>query len=243
VDYESWESVSSLCDGYHSQVIIDKVANATRMVVTGKALYERDGCVFNDQNIRWELISSLLWSANHNNKNLDIIDYGGSLGSLYYQHRRLLSGYVDLKWGIVEQKNYVEIGNKEFSNKNLSFYNSIEECMSNQSPNVLILSSVLAYLKDPYITLCELLKYNISSVIIDRTMLIDGKDRLTIQEVPPQIFKASLPAWILSRKKIISLFESYSYEIMANWKTDDMVPLDGCDIKAEGIWFKNKQTK
>jgi putative methyltransferase (TIGR04325 family) len=90
---------------------------------------------------------------------------------------------------------------------------------------VVILSSVLQYLEHPYDILCGLLGFPCNHLIIDRTPFWDGPtDRLCVQHVPPSIYPASYPSWILS----LSRFHSYlheSWEVVAEF--DSLDKLEG----------------
>ena len=61
-------------------------------------------------------------------------------------------------------------------------------------------------MEKPYELLDEIKGYNIEYIIIDRTpfFLSEDDDRLTVQNVPPTIYKASYPAWFFNQKKMIA---------------------------------------
>jgi putative methyltransferase (TIGR04325 family) len=73
---------------------------------------------------------------------LTVLDFGGSLGSTYFQNRKFLNFIGDLSWNIVEQPHFVKTGRLYFQNEILHFYYDVEECVKKENPNVLILSSV-----------------------------------------------------------------------------------------------------
>ena len=81
---------------------------------------------------------------------MHVVDYGGSLGSSYFQNRYLLNGSISLNWNIVEQKHFVDCGREFIQDQNLNFFYTIEEALLNAKPDVLLLSSVIQYLEKPY---------------------------------------------------------------------------------------------
>lgn len=133
---------------------------------------------------------------------LSVLDFGGSLGTTYFQLSPLLNGLKELSWNIVEQENHVRVGMQELANEQLRFYSKLED-VERWKPNVLLLSSVLQYLPDPYKELEKLLELKIPTVIVDRTPFsTSGEEYLTVQHVPKEIHEASYPVWIFSMLKM-----------------------------------------
>ena len=89
---------------------------------------------------------------------------------------------------------------------NSAFYFTVEECMQGEQPDVLLLSSVIHYLPEPYAFLEEVLRHDFPSVVVDRTpYMCDGSTRLTVEHVPAWIYPASYPAWFLSEERFLGL--------------------------------------
>ena len=128
----------------------------------------------------------------------------------------------------------------EFTNDQLRFYPSIEECLRIEKPNVLLLSSVIQYLPRPYDFLADALRHGFDYVIIDRTAFMgNGQDRLTVQHVPASIYKASYPAWFLSEKRFSACFDE-RYELVYEFAGADTVQPDGGETYFKGFQFQIK---
>ena len=217
-DYPTWEEAKKFSVGYDSSVIFDKVKNSLLKIKKGEAVYERDSVLFNKIQYSWPLLANLLWIASYNKNNLNLIDFGGSLGSTYFQNISYLKHLNCLKWNIVEQKYFVDCGKKYFEDKNLKFFYTIEECLKVQKPDVIILSSVLHYLENPYNFLEKLINFNFKYIIFDRTLFSnEKKDILRIQVVSPEIFDASYPCWFLNLSKFLSYFND-KYELVSDFE-------------------------
>jgi putative methyltransferase (TIGR04325 family) len=66
------------------------------------------------------------------------------------------------------------------------------------------LSSVLQYLERPLEWLRTAATWRLPYIIIDRAPLVrDGPSRLTIQMVPPSIYTARYPCWILNESELL----------------------------------------
>lgn len=219
-NYSSWEEASKASTGYNSNLILDKVRISLLKVKNGEAVFERDSVLFDEIQYSWGVLSALLMEASRNNGNLEVLDFGGSLGSGFFQYRNVLNHLEALHWSIIEQDHFVSCGKQNFENEQLSFFHNYEEFLSKRPvPNILLLSSVIQYLENPWIKLEELLSYHISTVVIDITTFIDGdKDIITIQKVPPQIYEASYPARFFNKAKLISFFADFGYKKMGEWK-------------------------
>jgi putative methyltransferase (TIGR04325 family) len=138
---------------------------------------------------------------------LTVLDFGGSLGSSYFQVRPQLQNCGCLRWRIVEQPAFAVAGRREFQNDELEFYSSVAAACDAGMPDVLLLASVLPYLASPFEVLAGLLKTGAPWVIVDRTgFTLDGGSRLTIQRVPRSIYPASYPCWFLDRAEVLAHF-------------------------------------
>lgn len=245
-NYSSWEAVQKKAMGYDSDLIINKVKNALIKIKNGEAVYERDSVLFDKVQYSWPLLSALLYIILENNNKLSILDFGGSLGSTFYQNKAFFSNLNYLKWSIVEQEKFVKVGKENFEDDTLKFYYNIDECLKEQKPDAILLSSVLQYIEKPYNLINDILNYDFNYIIIDRTTFNnEDKDRLTLQVIPPEIYQASYPAWFFDENKFMNLFSS-KYDIIAEFDAlagnikiiDNKKQVWGCD---KGFILKRKQ--
>lgn len=235
-NYASWEEAVKLSSGYNSPEILEKVVVSARTIKSGLAVYERDSVLFNKIEYSFPVLSGLLWVAVQNNNRLNVLDFGGSLGSSYYQNRKLLDSLNEINWCIVEQPNFAEIGREEFATEQLHFFNSISDCTEKYNIDIILLSSVLQYLEEPGKFLEDLKSRRIKYLLIDRTPFVDSYDRITIQKVHPAIYKATYPCWFFNKEKFIANLCS-DYELVLEFDA-----LDKANLPSEfkGFLFKLK---
>ena len=236
--YQSWEYAQRDSLGYSHADILERVARSTRKVISGEFAYERDGYCFSEIEYSYPLAAMLMHAALANGGDLDVIDYGGSLGSTYRQCRPLLDQVKRLRWHVVEQDHYVELGRKEFEDGTLSFHSSIQDVQQQEGgKQLLLLSSVLKYLRQPALELPKLLTQAISHVVIDRTPMHRNSDnRLCVQHVPEHLNRGSYPCWIFSKADLLGLFPA-DWKLLAEfpsldgeWRTDE-----GLDFEYRGM--------
>ncbi len=236
-DFSTWAEAVQHAEGYDAPHIFEKVKDAALQVKSGQAAYERDSVVFHA--IPYEWIAPLAYwlphIASEYDSSLNLIDFGGSLGSTYFALRGYLTGIRELKWNVVEQPHFAEYGNLSIADTCLRFFSSLSKCVQSQKPSIILLSAAIEYLENPYEFIQELLAYNFDYILFDRTPFVEGdNDRLTVQFVSPEIYEASYPAWFFSKKKFLQLF-SAEYEIVANFSAQDSVNIPST---FEGFVFK-----
>jgi len=225
-DYRTWEEAEQASSGYAAGNILEITRSAMLKIRDGEAVYERDSVIFDKPEYPYPLLVGLMGIALSSGR-LSVLDFGGALGSTYFQCRSFLQTVKDLRWSVVEQTAHVACGQAEFTNEYLHFYQTVKQCMENESPNTLLLSSVLQYLPKPYETLHQLLGWRIPHVLIDRTAFVVGeRDRLTVQAVPESIYLASYPAWFFCEFTFLNMLVDAGYRIVDAFAGTDHVPLD-----------------
>lgn len=202
-NYPDWQSACAACSGgYDSDAIFQKVREAARKVRDGKALWERDSVCFYHEEYNIPLVAWLMSVAAYHKGSLHVLDFGGALGSTYMQNRKFLDKLPDFSWNVVEQPHVVACGEDEFTTDTLHFYGTLAESFAKQPINVVLLSSVLQYLAEPYALLEEATSYQPYAVIVDRTPFLPQQERFTVQQVPKEIYPAAYPCRWLDRSRI-----------------------------------------
>jgi putative methyltransferase (TIGR04325 family) len=222
-NYVTWEDASSQCTGYDAAHILEKVLDATLKVKRGEAAFERDSVLFDEIEYAWPVTAGLMWAAAQNGGRLDVLDFGGSLGSSYFQNRVFLAELPHVRWSVVEQVNYVEAGREHIQDDTLRFYSSIDDCHVENKPNVVLLSSVLQYLAEPKLTLIKLIDFSPDYLIVDRTpfLNIQGSSIINIQRVPPKVYLASYPIWFFDLNEFIELLKNLGYSKVCAFESLD----------------------
>lgn len=218
-NYNTWNEAKLKSTGYDHDEILKKVRASLLQVKNGTAVYERDSVLFDEIQYSWPLLAGLLYAAGRSQGRINVLDFGGSLGSTYYQNKKFLDGLSEVSWSIVEQKQFVDVGQKDLEDHRLKFYYDVESCKEKNNPNVLVLSSVLQYIEDWEGMIQFLLKFNIDILIIDLTPFsISGKERITVQKVQPSIYNAAYPCWIFNEIKFCNIIET-KYNLIEAFQT------------------------
>lgn len=221
--FSSWDSALMQCSGYEADEILDKVLSSTLKVKLGNAKFERDSVLFDEIQYSWPLTSALLLAAARNKGELSVLDFGGSLGSSYFQNKKFVSLLKEIRWSVVEQEHFVEAGIKRISDENLKFYKKIVDCVKVENPNVILLSSVLQYLATPYAIIEEITDLQVDVIVVDRTpVLLEGvKDEVNLQIIPSVIYEASYPIHFFFEDNLIKAFKKGGYELIEKFQALD----------------------
>jgi len=209
--FPSWDAAANASEGYSAPLILERVIAANRQVVRGEAAYERDSVTFAEPAADPLLLAELeRQAAIAAGAPLVVIDIGGSLGSSYRQHRRFLPAGLPVQWHIVEQPHYVEAGAREFQSEELRFHDSLASAQqAAPRPALVLLASVLPYLPEPWAMLETVTRWPARALVIFRTPFADETgDKVVVQHVPPNIYRASYPSWIFSTKRFVAFWQS-----------------------------------
>lgn len=242
-DFAMWEEACTRCTGYEAKDILAKVLAATLKVKRGEAAFERDSVLFAEIEHPLPLLAGLMWAAARNGGRLYVLDFGGALGSSYFQTRDLWQALPEVRWSVVEQAHYVEAGRTHIQDGRLRFYSTVAECLRENQPNVILLSSVLQYLPSPIATLQEMTRAGADCLIIDRTPFLTGsKGKIMIQRVPPSIYPASYPMWVLSAEEIMETLSEHWRLAASNLSPEGLVQSkEGVRFSFQGMLFERRQ--
>lgn len=229
-NYLSWKEAGHNSLGYNNKKIFLKSRNSFLKVINKKAKYERDSVLFYSEAVNYPLINILNKIQKKKGTCLNILDFGGSFGSTYFQNYSILKNKNKFNWSIVEQEKIVKYVKKFKLEDNLSFYPSIKNYIAKCKPDIVLFSSVIQYLEYPYKIINYLLKKKIRNIFFLKTPFINNKELIKVQIVPKHIYDASYPIRIFNEQIFLKLFRENNYKI-----TPHTLP----DEKIGAISFKN----
>lgn len=208
----SFDDLQRSVAGYGAPDIPAQVKSAIEAVKNGEAAHERDGVILDEIVYAWPVLAGVLLAAGENAGRLNLVDFGGSMGTTYFQNRKYLSRLSEVKWTIVEQESFVEVGRSTFATDSLHFESDLSEAVDRHNPHVALCSSSLQYIADPFSVLERITQSGAQHLIIDRTPFHSQlRDTLTLQTVSPEIYDAQYPAWIFSKEKFFTSLDT-------NWR-------------------------
>jgi len=218
--YDSWAAAKRDATGYDDPAILQAVRKSASAVKEGRAAFEYGSLAYEEIAFRWPLLACLLHVALQryplSGRPLHILDFGGSLGSVYFQHRMFLERLPSLFWSIVEQPHFVQCGNAEFADERLRYFGTISEASARAPIECAIFSGSLEYLDMPYDVLAQIAALGSTYLILDRMHISNARDdQIMVQTVKRPGWGATLAIRYLARQKLLVHLDSIGYEVMA----------------------------
>ncbi len=238
--FSTWEEAEKKAIGYDSNAIFERAKKAALAVKNGAAVFERDTVLFFQPNYSNAVLTGLLRSFVKNEGHITLLDFGGALGSTYSNFVPLIKEMKSLIWGVVEQPHFVKFGRENLETKQLRFFAGIPEFQSDVgSPNIILISSSLQYIRDYQKILAAILAMKPTLVIIDRSPFL--RDRKTptkvfLQQVSEEIYPASYACWAFNKQEILSQF-SEDYKVILETDCQEVAHKD---VEYLGIVLERK---
>lgn len=240
--FPDFRTATEICgEGYGSENIFKKVSKAAITVKEGKAAYERDSYLFYEKEYYLQLLA-VLYEVYFEYGELNIIDFGGSLGSTFFQNKDKLVKYIDqIKWNVVEQGHFVDWGKSKLEDKNLRFYYSMKEV---EKCNCVLFGSSLQYLENYHIFLKEIADRDIRYLIIDR-LPVSNDTWVSVEYVHEPIYEASYPLHIICEDELIDEVSALGYRLTQKWikDTNEVWQIDNKLIKEKTFLFLKEEKK
>lgn len=225
--YPDWAAAQRVCRGYDDPSILARVEAAVGEVLAGRAAYERDSVLFRESEMRPGILAALLLVAVAR-KSLRVVDVGGSLGSLWLQHRFWLAGVDGLTWTVVEQPAFVAAGRRVFPGGLPIFREDLGEALAQDRPDVALWSASLQYFSEPLAALAQVAQAQVPYLCLERLALTrEASDRITVQEVPASIGRTSYPCRFFAREPLLAALASLGYTLVCSWPALDSAALSG----------------
>ena len=189
--YPSWEAACHDQSADVSEQLDRKAAAAIQM----REAYatQRSAAIAARRIVSWPVTATLMVAAARRGGRLSVLDFGGAFGEYFHQNGEFLKHLQAVEWHVVEQPDLVERALRGHATAVLRFHADLGEALRTVTPDVVLLSSVLQYLADPYGLLGELAAREPPFIAIDRTLLGTSlPDVVGMQVVPANAYSPAL---------------------------------------------------
>lgn len=233
--YKNWETADNKSTGYDSDEIFFKTKKSAEIVQRTQKGYERDSLIYYDEDFDDTFLLNIESYKKQKDKTLNILDFGGSLGSLYFKYKKKLKN--NCNWSIIDQKKIVEEGIKNFENKELKFFYSVNDYKNLFKPDIVLISSSLQYLRNYKEVLNDLISLDPKYIIFFKTPFSHKSfDEIYIQKPLKHIYNSTYPSWIFSYDLFINIFEQ-NFELQKKKLTKP----EFFQLSYMNLYFKNKK--
>lgn len=233
----SWQEAVAASDGWDAPEITAKTLDAARQVRDGHAAFERDAVT--SQRIKYSplILAALCLALSRKSGPLHIIDFGGSLGSHYFQHRKVLRDLIaqdELRWSVVEQAALVQLGREEFETPALKFFHSSQEAAARcaGAVDLFMFTGSLQYLSEPFSELAGVAASGVSILAVDRTSISPGiVHEIHVQQPDAnKFYSATYPTWTFAREPFIEQLSALGFTLIAEFPSRPGEKFDSCGM-------------
>ena len=234
--YSSWAAASSQATGWDSPLITEKTLAAALKVRDGQAVVEQDGLLRKQIPYSATILAFLLIAFARQKSGLDIIDFGGGLGSNYYQNRKVLHQLTPtpISWSVVERPIFANLGAEQFQSSELNFSSSLGDVLSRPAPSgeALLFSGSLQCVPDPFSLLELVVDSKIKLVAFDRVLVSPSLDHaIFVQNPDPNIYyQANYPVWCFSRDRMIKWLSDNGFSLVEHFTYNPETHFDHCGM-------------
>jgi putative methyltransferase (TIGR04325 family) len=209
----SWPEAAARAAGWNRAT--DEIAlSAAQKVIDGLAVAERDGIALDSTHHSTTVLAFLAMLAARHHA-VRVIDFGGGLGSNYYQGRTVLSALgLPVSWTVIERPSLAAIGREKFQTEELQFSETIEAVSKICAG--LIFTGSLQYVPDPFDTTSPMLD-DIEIVALDRVLVSNDSEHAVFVQHPPSWHPwrdHSFPVWRFSRGRLMEWFKARGFKII-----------------------------
>lgn len=228
--YATWAEAAAAAEGYDAPHILAKVRTAALKAKSGEIAYEQDSVEHLDPSYRWEMLACLTSALSQSpGRPGHVVDFGGSLASMYYRHRPFLG---DARWSVVEQPSFVAVGRADFEDDEVSFHDTLAEALGRAPADLLLCGSVLQVIEDPFGLVRDAAAARIPFLLIDRTPVYDvPEDRIVVLKVKAAVYEGSYPYRQFCAETFVERLSEAGYELVARYERESR-PGFFCRLKA-----------
>ncbi len=179
-----------------------------------------------------------------------ILDFGGSIGNLFYLYDRYLNLPPDCIWLVFELPAWVELGQNVATKRGESRLRFTRKWEDATGAELLIASGSLHYFDTPLSQMVSELPEKPSHILINRTPLINGPTKATVQDGGTH----RVGCVLYNRTEFVTAFEAIGYEVVDSWKAWELslkvvgkpeysaLPYSGFFFRLKGLAPKRRGT-
>jgi putative methyltransferase (TIGR04325 family) len=228
--FASWEAASAHATGWDSPRIVEQALAAALTVRDGAAAFERDSVARDRIAYSPTILAALLLAAGRHRR-LDVIDFGGALGSNYVQNLKLIRALasVPTSWHVVERPALARIGVDRFQTEQLRFHDDLGAVRLERP--VLLFTGSLQYVADAFALLETAI--GLSDIIaLDRVLVWDeAGHQIFVQRLDARRFgPVTLPTWCFSTTALVDWFAARGFRLVERFEAGPRQRFQNCGL-------------
>jgi putative methyltransferase (TIGR04325 family) len=232
----SWAEAMARSDGWDAPVITSKTLESALQVRDGLAIFEQDGVIRENILYSTTVLASIIFALSLRPGHLNVIEFGGGLGTGYFQNRKILQNLrgVQISWNIVERPDLAALGSEHFEKSDLHFFSSVDAAIASlkEIPDLFLFSGSLQCIAEPLTLLDRMIKMGARVLAFDRLLVSPTAEHAVfIQHPDPKKhYPATYPAWCFSKDVFIRDLVEKRFTLVDHFSTDPQAHFDHCGM-------------
>jgi putative methyltransferase (TIGR04325 family) len=228
--FASWEAASASATGWDSPGIVEQALAAAREVRDGAAAFERDSVARETIIYSPTILAALLLAADRHHA-LNVIDFGGGLGSNYYQNLKLVRALsaTSTSWNVVERAPLARIGAEQFQTAQLRFHDDLGAVRLDRP--VLLFTGSLQYVADAFGLLADAVA-RADIIALDRVLVWrQPQHAVFVQRLDARRFgPVTLPTWCFAKDALIDWFVARGFVLVEQFAAGPQRRFENCGL-------------
>lgn len=239
--YPDWEAAAQACRKTSLEGQRLAYERALGEVLDGRALFERDSLLQHQPATCWPLMLALRDLQARGTPQPTVLDYGGGLGSVYFQHRPWWTSDRPVTWNVVELPEIAATGRRLVQDPQLQFFDSLDEAVRHRPPDLIVAAGIVSMVPRPEALLHALAALGAQWVFVDRVPVSQrqGQHLITRQVVPRSIYESESQFWFFDECRFLQILSSH-WEIVGQSLSDcdDPVWVEGYHYQWRGYLLR-----
>jgi putative methyltransferase (TIGR04325 family) len=227
--YSSWQgAMAASDDGWDSIDVLEKTLDLSLKMRDGLIEFQQDLIEYNRIIYSETILAFLAMASGMHGNSIEIVDFGGSLGTNFTQNKKILRHLIDdgkCKWNVVERPPTVKIGRNYFEDKSLQFFVSLDELMARNGyvPTSFLFSGSTQCIEQPFVLLDEIIDRGANLIAFDRLFVSpNAQHEIFIQHH----MGTTYPTWCFSRNLFVETIESKGLSFVEEFSRPPTAQLD-----------------
>ena len=235
--YSSWEDAVANADGWDAPAILEKTLDRSLKMRDGLIEFQQDTVILDRVVYSEAILAFLAIASAMNGGKIDIVDFGGSLGTNFAQNRRVLRPFIDrgkCTWNVVERPPTADLGRKHFQDENLQFFGNLGELKARllKIPTSFLFTGSLQCVDEPFSLLNWVIDCGVNLIAFDRLLVSPkAQDEVFVQRPNPEIYyRAAYPVRCFSRSRFLEMMVSKGFVLVEEFTKSPGAQFDHCGM-------------
>lgn len=218
---DTWAEAVAASDGWASAPLLEKTLDLSLKVARGELAAQQDTITLTRPRYSATVLAFIAMAAADGA--LDVVDFGGSLGTNFDLNAAILRPYLDAGrciWRVVELPETAALGREHRQTETLHFHDALTD-VPKAPGQAIIFTGSLQYVEEFGRVLDEAVARAPGVIAFDRLLTTEDPDHAIYVQRPGSWYPAHLPVRAFSRARFVEEMTSMGYTLAAEFGVDE----------------------